>query len=142
MFRKINKNDGDIILNIFKECFESKEIPNINYIDIRCNNKEGYLFNYENQNIGLLLFSKLSNGDILLSFLAVKEKYRNKGIGNLLIDLLKKSFNKSIYLHVRTKNIFAIKLYEKNGFKIIRKEDNYYNYTDNNDDAFYMEYKC
>ncbi len=55
--------------------------------------------------------------------LVVKEKYRGKGIGTLLINFVKKIKDErnidSILLHVVEKNKEAKKLYKKCGFKII-----------------------
>jgi len=51
---------------------------------------------------------------------AVDQQYRNKGLGTLLINQLKKSAAaknaKSAYLEVRRSNRSAIRLYEKCGF--------------------------
>lgn len=70
--------------------------------------------------------------------IVVKKNMRQKGIGNLLLKeliLLSKGKN-NIFLEVNAKNINAIKLYEKNGFKNcgIRKK-----YYDGTDDAILMK---
>ena len=70
--------------------------------------------------------------------IVVKKSMRQKGIGNLLLKeliLLSKGKN-NIFLEVNTKNINAIKLYEKNGFKNCGMRKKYYNGTD---DAILMK---
>jgi len=67
--------------------------------------------------------------------IVVKKNYRNKGIGNILLNKLisiSKEINKNeIILEVNENNIPAIKLYEKNGFKKCGLRKKYYNNTDN-----------
>lgn len=72
--------------------------------------------------------------------IVVRKDYRNQGIGNLLLkELINLSKDKNvIYLEVNSKNINAIKLYEKNGFKKCGLRKKYYN---NTDDAILMELK-
>lgn len=66
--------------------------------------------------------------------IVVKKTFRKKGIGNkLLIELinLAKAKNRgTITLEVNCKNLAAIALYEKNGFKNIGIRKKYYNNTD------------
>ncbi len=78
-------------------------------------------------------------GDI--TNIAVREKYRRKGIGG---ELLRAVINKSvslglsiITLEVRVSNTAALALYKKYGFEIIGKRKNYY--SDNNEDAYIMK---
>lgn len=72
--------------------------------------------------------------------IVVRKDYRNQGIGNLLLkELINLSKDKNvIYLEVNSKNINAIKLYEKNGFKKCGLRKKYYN---NTDDAILMKLK-
>ena len=71
--------------------------------------------------------------------IVVKKNERNCGIGNLLlknlISIAKNSHREKIYLEVNENNIYAIKLYEKYGFKKVGLRKNYYNH---NCDAFIM----
>lgn len=66
--------------------------------------------------------------------IVVKKNFRNKGIGNMLLDELiniaKESSKKEITLEVNNTNLVAIKLYEKNGFKNVGFRKKYYNNTD------------
>ncbi len=72
--------------------------------------------------------------DIHITNIVVKKDLRCKGIGSMLLDKLielckkEKDIN-SITLEVNTKNIPAIKLYEKYGFKNVGIRKKYYNNT-------------
>ena len=65
--------------------------------------------------------------------IVVKKSFRGNGIGNKLlielINLAKNSNKNEIILEVNNKNLVAIKLYEKNGFKNIGIRKKYYNNT-------------
>lgn len=71
--------------------------------------------------------------------IVVKKSFRKQGIGNKLLEVLinmaKESNKNEIVLEVNNKNLAAIKLYEKNGFKNIGNRKKYYN---NEDDANIM----
>lgn len=62
--------------------------------------------------------------------IAIKESYRLKGLGYLLIEnsltSLKKARVKSITLEVREKNLGAIKLYQKLGFQQLSRIKGFY----------------
>ena len=71
--------------------------------------------------------------------IVVRKSYRKQGIGNkllqVLINIAKEDNKKEIILEVNNKNLSAIKLYEKNGFKNIGIRKKYYH---NIDDAIIM----
>ena len=71
--------------------------------------------------------------------IAVDEKYRNKGIGKLLLLSLFKKLKEinveTVFLEVRISNLNAEKLYKSVGFKILYIRDNYYI---DGEDAFLM----
>jgi ribosomal-protein-alanine N-acetyltransferase len=70
-----------------------------------------------------------NNNDISVDLfkIYVDEKYRNKGIGKqLLTFLINHHRNKPIYVEVLSTNAYAIKLYEKLGFKKIHERSDYY----------------
>ncbi len=62
--------------------------------------------------------------------IAISRQHEGKGIGTYLLEKalqnLKTRNFKKIYLEVRKKNLRAIRLYEKNGFKPYRIRKNYY----------------
>ena len=65
-----------------------------------------------------------------LTKIAVKEKYRRRGYGGLLLDHMMKTARKKgcefIHLEVDVNNEGAIALYRKNGFEVVRTRKNYY----------------
>ena len=76
----------------------------------------------------------------IINFL-INPKYQNKGYGSFLLNqtILKiKEFDKvkKIILNVNINNSSAVKLYEKSGFRIIQKINNYYHLKDS---AYLME---
>lgn len=70
-----------------------------------------------------------NNSDSLeIMKIGVNTEYRQKGIGTILINEMKKS-RMGIFLEVRENNITAIEFYKKNGFKEAGKRKNYYRDT-------------
>lgn len=98
-------------------------------------NETIYIYKENNINKG---FIHIQNGlDIIdLLNIIVKPKYQNQGIGSALLKyIIDNKQDKKIMLEVRSKNINAIKLYQKYDFKIINIRKNYYK----DDDAIIME---
>ena len=105
--------------NILKDELESKNSKYIVVKDIKSNDEiVGFA--------GIKIF--IDEADIMN--IVVKKSYRNKGIGSLLLEnlllLCNKSNLKSLSLEVNEKNIPAINLYKKFGFKNISIRKNYY----------------
>ena len=85
---------------------------------IKCG--DAIICRYRDENVGIALFYANNNEFSYLTNIAVKEVYRKKGIGSLLIkrcieSSVKKSY-KAMRLEVSKKNLNAISLYEKFGF--------------------------
>lgn len=78
--------------------------------------------------VGVIDFSLIYDR-IELNYIFVKEKYRNRGIASKMIEFLI-SYDLSISLEVDEKNISAINLYEKFGFKKEAIRKNYYGLND------------
>lgn len=98
-------------------------------------NETIYIYKENNINKG---FIHIQNGlDIIdLLNIIVKPEYLNQGIGGVLLKyIIDNKQDKKIMLEVRSKNINAIKLYQKYDFKIINIRKNYYK----DDDAIIME---
>ena len=98
-------------------------------------NETIYIYKENNINKG---FIHIQNGlDIIdLLNIIVKSEYQNQGIGSVLLKyIIDNKQDKKIMLEVRSKNINAIKLYQKYDFKIINIRKNYYK----DDDAIIME---
>lgn len=70
-----------------------------------------------------------NNSDSLeIMKIGVSPEYRQKGIGTILINEIKKS-RMGIFLEVREHNNTAIEFYKKNGFKETGRRKNYYRDT-------------
>lgn len=98
-------------------------------------NETIYIYKENNINKG---FIHIQNGlDIIdLLNIIVKPEYQNQGIGGVLLKyIIDNKKDKKIMLEVRSKNINAIKLYQKYDFKIINIRKNYYK----DDNAIIME---
>ena len=98
-------------------------------------NETIYIYKENNINKG---FIHTQNGlDIIdLLNIIVKSEFQNQGIGSILLKyIIDNKQDKKIMLEVRSKNINAIKLYQKYDFKIINIRKNYYK----DDDAIIME---
>ena len=98
-------------------------------------NETIYIYKENNINKG---FIHVQNGlDIIdLLNIIVKPEFQNQGIGSILLKyIIDNKQDKKIMLEVRSKNINAIKLYQKYDFKIINIRKNYYK----DDDAIIME---
>ena len=98
-------------------------------------NETIYIYKENNINKG---FIHIQNGlDIIdLLNIIVKPEYQNQGIGSVLLKyIIDNKQDKKIMLEVKSKNINAIKLYQKYDFKIINIRKNYYK----DDDAIIME---
>lgn len=98
-------------------------------------NETIYIYKENNINKG---FIHIQTGlDIIdLLNIIVKPEYQNQGIGSILLKyIIDNKQDKKIMLEVRSKNISAIKLYQKYDFKIINIRKNYYK----DDDAIIME---
>lgn len=78
---------------------------------------------YKDENIikGILVYDEIYDR-IEIDYILVLEEYRKQGIGSKLLEY----FDKDISLEVRESNKTAIEFYEKNGFKIVAKRNNYY----------------
>lgn len=95
------------------------------------------IYIYKENNI-IKGFIHTQNGlDIIdLLNIIVKSEFQNQGIGSILLKyIIDNKQDKKIMLEVRSKNINAIKLYQKYDFKIINIRKNYYK----DDDAIIME---
>jgi len=84
-----------------------------------------------NEIIGYIEYAVIYD-KVELNFIYIVEKYRKKGYAQSLLDYMFSSIKdvSDITLEVNINNISAIKLYEKNGFKVVSKRENYYNGVD------------
>jgi RimJ/RimL family protein N-acetyltransferase len=62
----------------------------------------------------------------------ISEQYRGKGFGNKIINLLQvKSGNINLLARVKNNNIPSIKIFTKNGFKLVSENDDVLIFTKN-----------
>jgi len=97
---------------------------------------QGFLVAEQNHKIiGFLIGIKLKTNKTKILMISVEPTYQRQKIGeNLLNEFIKitnKENIKVLELEVRTDNKKAIKFYEKNGFKIIKKIDKFYQNYEN-----------
>lgn len=81
--------------------------------------------------IGHFLYQDLKVSEFEILHIAVLPEYRNQGLGRMILEELEKqlkSIGKSvkIFLEASATNKFAIKLYEKLGYKAYNERKNYY----------------
>lgn len=94
---------------------------------------------YSHKTIGFLVGVKLSHTLAKILMLSVDPDFQGKKIGaRILKEFIKTSIQENIEtieLEVQTKNLKAIKFYQKNGFKKIEKIKEFYQ---NREDAYTM----
>ena len=105
------------IENIFKQIFNQ---------ELKLNIYSKIVVYKEKEIMGFLIYDDIFDR-YEIEYIGVLEQYRNKGIGSKLMEYLK---DKSISLEVDINNKYAIKLYEKYGFKKASIRKNYYNGND------------
>ena len=95
--------------------------------------KNSYLFVYKKNKkvIGYILFLKRKKFSRLYS-LCISKEFQGKGIAQKLLNYSFKTIKSEIYtLEVKSSNKSAIKLYEKNSFKIKKILKEYYSESKN-----------
>ena len=72
--------------------------------------------------------------------LAVSPNHRRQGVAQSLIRAVLDHYKRPVYLHVRSQNVAAQKLYIKLKFVTLTTIPKYYNHTSVQDNAYYMVY--
>lgn len=139
--KKMLISDLDNISETLTTCFDDFWNYNILKSELENNNSQYIVAKIGKNIVGFAgIIDTLDQMEI--TNIVVRKDMRHKGIGNTLLnELIKMSIknNKNtIFLEVNSNNLFAIKLYEKNGFKKVGLRKNYYN---NTDDAILMNLK-
>lgn len=132
MLRLANRNDIDSINNLgiqvnsnFIELFNIEEILNSKYDKLS-------VYEINQQVVGFIHIIELDETVDIIN-IVVDIKYRHQGIASLLMDYMitgVKSSIKSFTLEVSVNNEYAIKLYEKYGFKVFNIRKGYYHGID------------
>lgn len=129
VIRLADTNDIDIIYNLDGEYEYDKyskgliadSVVNDTYINL--------IAMQDNKPVGYVSVSTVVDESEILKIVVAKD-YRRQGIGYTLIcnvlDRLKDNGAKSVFLEVRSENMPAKKLYEKNGFVKINQRQKYY----------------
>lgn len=133
MFKDVNASDNlliQLLESAFYEKFKQYKIKN----DFEQNIFSKYFIYMEKSNIiGFINYYDMYER-FELSYIEVKEEYRNQKIGSKLIEHLieiaKYKDVDNITLEVNINNIYAIKLYEKYGFKKVAIRKGYYDGID------------
>ena len=120
----------DIIYMYSKDLSEDERNKIDEYVITNLNEtiKDYYNIIIDDKIIGSVCIKELENAK-LLDEIYLEKEFRNKGIGT---DIIRKIIenNESVYLWVYKKNIKAVLLYKRLGFKII----------DETESRYYMEY--
>ena len=123
MISDLNKDNLDRINNTFidKDYLEN-EFNNNPYAKV-------LILEEDNKVIGYIYYSDIYERAEIIQF-EIEKSTRNSGKGNLLLKEMIKRVNKDITLEVKEDNIYAIKLYKKNGFIKKATRKGYYNGVD------------
>lgn len=141
-YRPARKRDFEEVLKLENECFKEPY------------SREDLLYEFEENPVNKIIVAEHDGRvigfiDYLITFnsatimqVAVTKEFRNLGIGTRLLEEMENSFPKeiddvveSITLEVRVSNQTAVKMYTKNGYKIVVVKRNYYKDGEN---AIYM----
>ncbi len=130
------KEDCRIMESVFKKWFKNPKELNFFSSDLLFPFKfKNFLKNYNNKThslalkhqdwiIGHISFQK-QNGSIFISHLFIESKYRKFGLATILLNEIEKISSelsaKSISVKIISKNIKAIKLFEKLSYKIRKR---------------------
>ena len=140
MIRTMKAEDLEEVLAIEKESFSSPWSHENFLYEIKENPfAKCYVYEEEGKILGYaMMWILFENGDI--TNIAVHPQYRNRGIGQQLLNRLFEEADKEgleyLHLEVRVSNKEAIPLYLKNGFEILRIRKGYY--SDTHEDAYEM----
>ena len=138
---KMELADLDKISSTLTSCFDDFWSYNILKSELENSNSKYIVAKLNGEIVGFAgIINTLDQMEI--TNIVVKKDMRNQGIGNTLlnelINLTIASKINTIFLEVNSNNTYAIKLYEKNGFKQVGLRKKYYN---NTDDAILMNLK-
>lgn len=134
---KFNLDELDGVLEVEKDCFPKKPYDATTFLFYYSLEPDGFFVaKLSNEIVGYIIASSRASEIVSI---AVKQKYRRRGIGRALVraavDYLMAMNCREIKLHVRESNVGAIAFYEKCGFKKVEKVKCYYE----NEDGYLMK---
>ncbi|AGM26314.1 ribosomal-protein-alanine acetyltransferase [Spiroplasma syrphidicola EA-1] len=136
--KPISNSDGVFIFLLEKENYPDHYYKYRNLI-LMINDQNYYCLKLlsEDKVLGYALLLK-SGPDLELIRLTIKKSEQHQGYGQWFLQYLLTTLQfEKLFLEVNTTNIIAQKLYQANGFAIIRTIDKYYGQNN----AIVMEYK-
>lgn len=135
MIRKMLPKDKDEVLKMMRVFYASDAvlsngseeifINDINACVGECPFLEGYVFENDEEIQGYAMLSKGFSTEsgkmrIWIEDLYLKEKYRGMGLGSDFFKFLDENYSECVLrLEAEAENERAIKVYEKNGFKVL-----------------------
>ncbi len=140
--REMNANDLDRVYELEQECFISPWKKSDLVYELNENPINKIYVALDNDLIVGFIDYMVTFNSSTISQIAVTSKYRNQGIGSMLLNKMFESLPSEseevvefVTLEVRKSNLAATNLYLKHGFEIITSKRAYYS---NGEDAIYM----
>lgn len=132
------KLDDLVILE--QKCFDEPYSKSLLKNDVENKNRHQFFAYFKDELIGYICFEEIME-ELNLFKICVLPEFREYGVGTKLMQKMIDYFAgkenlKSIFLEVDLKNVYAIKLYEKFGFKKLSVRKNYY--QNGNDAVIYQ----
>lgn len=135
MIRKANFDDITEIYKLGNQFNDNFTKINDIEADLKSTVKKIYVYEKNKKAVAFIILSIL-DCEIEILDLFVNSNYRQMGIANEILNYIFSKYKMNYFLEVNVNNKPAIKLYEKNNFKIINIRKNYY---ENTCDAFVMK---
>lgn len=134
---KLDINSINELYKIYVEQFKDESWTLKQIQDSFNNNNTSFYGIYENNVLASFASILTSVDDINLLDIATCENFKNRGYAKQLLCYIigLRKENQTVSLEVKSKNLVAISLYEKFGFKTLNIRKNYYK---DGDDAFCM----
>lgn len=137
--REISLSDVNLLFEIEKASFSSPWTKEALRLQINSPMAFNLLIEVREEIAGYVMCLVASDECHILNF-AIHPRFRKRGYGSELfssaLSMLRKRGIRHVFLEVREKNLAAIQLYLKFGFKIIGKRKKYY--EDSGEDALVM----
>lgn len=127
MIIEINKHDEEILkkINLLEQEIFIESYYNFETLKNMVNKKEYKILVFDEDVKGyLILHDSYDLYEIMK--IAVKKEFRNKKIGEQLINFYLNNWEQNLFLEVRESNEIARCFYEKIGFVSVGKRKNYY----------------